>query len=330
MTMQNIRNATLQEIVKPVKPYLERVDEEIRKKLMTGIPLLDETALHLFKRGGKKIRASLIILSSGLKNEIPDDIIEIAAAAEIVHGASLIHDDIIDQSTLRRGDLTISKKWGNKIAVLAGDFMYTKALEIYIGEDRFDLFPTILAAALDMIKGEIYQIEYSNIDIINKEHYFKIIELKTARFMAICAKIGAVKGNMSDEESDILYNSGLNMGYAFQIVDDTLDFMDDFEYPVKDTGSDFLSGKITLPFLHLIENSDKEEKDLLTDFARNPDIERWEIVKQKIKSSKTFDYCIRIARNYIDTAIKYLDFFPSTIYKEVIINLSNFLVERKY
>lgn len=328
--MQLNDNSSLQAIVKPVKSYLERIDEEIKKKLNSGIPLLDESALHIFKKGGKKIRASLVILSSGLNNNIPDDIIKIASAVEIVHGATLIHDDIIDQATMRRGEVTISKKWGDKIAVLVGDFMYTKALEITVSEDRIDLFPTIISAALDMIKGELYQIEYADINTITKDHYFKIIELKTARFMATCAKLGALKANMPDEEVDSLYNFGLNVGFAFQIIDDTLDFMNDIEDHGKNVGIDFLDGKITLPYLQLLEISNDRERDLLIDFAKNPNIERWKIVREKLQSFKIFDYCVEIAREYINKAINYLDVFPSSIYKDLIINLSNFIVERKY
>ncbi|MDY6935766.1 MAG: polyprenyl synthetase family protein [Spirochaetota bacterium] len=321
---------TLQDIVDPINCYLCKVDEEIKNKLKTGISILDESALHLFKRGGKKIRASLIIIASGLKNNIPDDIIEVAAAAEIVHGATLIHDDIIDEANYRRGEVTVSRKWGNKVAVLVGDFMYTRGLDVAVGEDRIDLFPVMVSAALDMVKGELYQIEYSDIDLINKEHYYNIIDLKTARFMATCAKLGAVKAKMSDIESNILYNFGLNMGYAFQIVDDAIDFLNDKKCPEKDTGGDFLSGKITLPFLRLLEISNEEERAYYTDIAKNPDSEGYKIIQQKIMSCGAIDYCRGVAKEYISIALKHLDYFPFTIYKEVMINLSNFFIERNY
>ena len=328
--MQKTEKLNLQKIVEPIKGYLEEVNEEIEKRLNTGIDLVDECALHLFKRGGKKIRASLIILSSGLKNQIPENIATIAAAAEIVHAATLVHDDIIDKSSLRRGELTVSNKWGNKIAVLAGDFMYTRALEIAVGVDRYDMFPILSSASQDMILGELYQIQYSDIDLINIQHYLNIIELKTARFMAACAKLGSVIAGMSNSESDIMYDFGLKIGFAFQIIDDTLDYMDNFDNPEKDTASDFLSGKITLPYLRLLEKSSSFEKDQLTEYARCPKHESFAIVKKMIQSSNTFEYCIEVAREYVRDAVSLLDAFPSSIYKESIINLTTFMIERRY
>lgn len=328
--MQKKVKTDIREILKPIDPLLKRVDDEIREKLNTGITLLDESALHLFKRGGKKIRAALIILCSGLKGRVPEDIIEIAAAAEIVHGATLVHDDIIDQSLMRRGEPTVARKWGNKVAVLAGDFMYTRALEVAVGEQRQDLFPVMVAATKDMVKGELYQIQYSGINVISKEHYFRIIELKTARFMAACAKLGAVKAGLSDEDSDRLYEMGLNLGYAFQIVDDTLDLADEQESTGKDAGNDFLDGKITLPFLHLLESSTEEERKTLRDFFRSPDREKWETVKRKMQDSGSAAYCIETARGYVRKAVSCLDLFPPSLYKDMLLDLANFFVERNY
>ncbi len=330
MFKQNKIKVDLKGILKPIRPYLDEVDLRISEKLKTGVPIIDKGSAHLFYRGGKKIRASLIILCSGLKCEIPEDVIDVAAAAEIVHAATLIHDDIIDQSIFRRGDVTVSRKWGNKIAVLVGDFMYTKALEVAVGQERLDLFPVMVAATCDMVKGELYQIEYSKIDVINKEHYYNIIELKTARFFSACARIGGIKSKMTDSESEILSQFGLHLGFAFQIIDDVLDVIDDTGKTGKDGGNDFLDGKITLPFLHLLELSDLKERDLLYEYASNPDLERWNQVKQKILDSGSIEYCIDRAREYIEKAISHLDYFPNSLYKGIIVELSKFLLERTY
>jgi octaprenyl-diphosphate synthase len=330
MFKQNKTKVNLKGILKPIRPYLNEVDMVIAAKLKTGVPIIDKSSAHLFYRGGKKIRASLIILCSGLKGDIPDDVIDVAAAAEIVHAATLIHDDIIDQSIFRRGEITLSKKWGNKIAVLVGDFMYTKALEVAVGQERLDLFPEMVAATCDMVKGELYQIEYSNIDVINKEHYYNIIELKTARFFSACARIGGIKAKMADSEGEILSEFGLNLGFAFQIIDDVLDVIDNTAKAGKDGGNDFLDGKITLPFLHLLELSDLKERDLLYAYASNPDLENWNIVKQKILDSRSIDYCIDRARDYIDKALSHLDYFPDSLCKGIILELSEFLLERTY
>lgn len=320
----------LKNILLPIASYLTRVDMEMREKLKTGVPIIDEASLHIFQKGGKKIRAALMILCSGLKGQIPQDVVEVAAAAEIVHAATLIHDDIIDGATYRRGDLTVAKKYGNRIAVLVGDYMYTRALEVAVGEERLDLFPLLVAATRDMVKGELYQIEYSNINKINKDHYHRIIEMKTARFMAACAKIGAVKSKMTDDESDVLYEFGLNLGFAFQMVDDVLDFLEMKEITGKDVGNDFMQGKITLPLLHLIESSNDDEKKEIAKMIETPTPENFSIIKNKISKCGAIDYCLKEAEFYVGRALRLLDMFGESLYKETLIALAEFLLLRKY
>ncbi len=320
----------LGEIVGPIDGYLKKVDEEIRRQLSTGIPILDESAFHLFARGGKKIRASLIILSSGLKQEPGNSVLELAAAAEIVHCASLIHDDIIDQSSMRRGVPTVSAKWGSRVAVLTGDYMYTKALGIAVGDRSRDVFPILVSATSDMVKGELYQLEYSSIDRITKQHYLNIIELKTARFLAACMKLGAVRGGMSDAESMDLYNAGLNLGFAFQIVDDALDAAGSAAQTGKDSGNDFMEGKITLPLLHLLEVCDAAERTRISEFARSPRAADWPYVQERIRAAGGLKYCRVTAEQYTAAFNGYIEGIPDSPYKRIILDLAKFLVERNY
>jgi octaprenyl-diphosphate synthase len=327
--MRNKLKPTLEEIFAPIKPHLKGVDEAIPKILKTGIDLMNDSSLHLFKKGGKKIRASIVILSSGLIKEIPDDIAEIAAAVEIFHGATLIHDDIIDQTFLRRGVQTVSKEWGNKIAVLAGDFMHVRSLQTILNNGKSLLVHELLAAALDMFKGEIYQMEFSSIDSISKEHYFNIIELKTAIFMGTCAKLGAMKAEMPEKEGDALYQFGLNLGRAFQIIDDTFDYVEK-DITGKDSGNDFHNGKLTLPFIYLLDTVSKSEKDKLIDCVKNPGNETWEVVKKMIEKYDVIDYCSGTARKYLEQALPYLDIFPASLYKEKLFDLAGYLVDREY
>lgn len=328
--MQKRLKSDLARILDPIDPYLKKVDEQIRLKLSTGVPLIDESALYLFEGGGKKIRASLVILSAGMRVEPSDEAIDLAAAAEIVHCASLIHDDIIDQSLLRRGVPTVSRRWGSRVAVLVGDYMYTTALKVAVGEGAYSLFPVLVAATSDMVKGELYQLEYSGIDRIDKRHYFTIIELKTARFMAACMKMGGAKGGFSNEESDVLYGAGLNMGFAFQIVDDALDVMDDSELTGKDGGNDFFEGKVTLPFLHLLEKADSAERARLVEYSKSPSAEGWGYVRSRIRDEGGVEYALEAARDYNRRFLEAMDAFPSSPYKDIILQLSKFLVERNY
>ncbi len=320
----------LQSILKPIEQYLVAVDEAIKNKLYTGINLLDESSMHTFKKSGKKIRASMIILSSGLNNTIPDDIIDIACAAEIIHAASLVHDDIIDNADLRRGLPTVARQYGPKVAVLTGDYMYTKALELAVGNNRTDLFPIMVDATIEMVKGELYQIQYSNIDNINIENYYRIIEMKTARFMAACAKLGACVAKMDEKQSDILYECGLQLGYAFQITDDAMDYLNNATLTGKDAGNDFINGKITLPLLRLLQIAEKKEKELLIQYAKHPDKQNWDYVLGKATEYNVVEYCIQVASEYVQRAVKLLSVFPDSQFKNVMTELALFFIDRRY
>ncbi|MBN2041408.1 MAG: polyprenyl synthetase family protein [Spirochaetes bacterium] len=328
--MHKKTKATLEEILHPIEDYLQKVDEAIPRILLEGIDIIDDGALHLFKRKGKKIRASLVLLCSGLKGEISEEVVDIAASVEIVHGASLVHDDIIDQTFLRRGLKTLSKEWGNKVAVLIGDLMYIRALQV-IMNDRSGLFaPDVVAAVHDMIKGELYQMEYSNIDSISREHYFNIIKYKTAIFMGTCSKLGAMKAGLDAEERHALYNFGFNIGNAFQIVDDTLDYVEDKDKTGKDPGNDFRDGKITLPFIYLLEKASDEERLLLADCARNPGDFTWSVLKELIGKYDSINYCLKAGEEYVKKALKDLDGFPSSKYKDILFDMANFFIDRDY
>ena len=328
MKSMNKKN-DLSEILNPIARYLNDIDAEIRIILQTGVPVIDGSSLHLFVKGGKKIRAALVLLTGGMRGQVPGGIIPIAAAAEIVHAATLIHDDIIDQSLFRRGYITVPRKWGNKVSVLVGDFMYTEALNVSVADGDPRLFPVVVMGARDMVKGELYQLQYSNLDSITMDHYYRIIELKTARFMAACTKLGAIKAGFSDRECDIFYEYGLNLGYAFQIVDDTLDYIDNPLGTGKDEGNDYTDGKITLPALFVLDK-DKEAASELRTLLQDPEQGKWSRVRDIINGEDSVDYCLDVARQYIDKANDIIFSFPESGFRDILYELSQFFVYRRY
>ncbi len=320
----------LDDILRPIAAHLERVDAAIGEQLRTGVPLIDESSIHLFTNKGKMIRASLIILASGMRGRIPEGIIDIAAAAEIVHAATLIHDDIIDNAEMRRGDVAVSRRWGNKVAVLVGDHMYTRALEVAVRDDNYDLFPELVRATADMVKGELLQIEYSNMERITAERYFEIIELKTARFLGACAKLGAIKAGLPAAEADALKRFGVHLGFAFQIVDDTLDCIGDERSTGKDSGNDYLDAKATLPLIHALEAASGPGRDELVRMCAQPAPEHWPAVREALRVSGALARCLDIAREYARRAVGEIDGFPDSECKRIILRLSDFLLERAY
>ena len=321
---------SIQNILDPITDDLARVDERIRFHLETGVPIIDESSMHLFLKGGKKIRASLVILFAGLNNVINDKVIDLAAAVEIIHGASLIHDDIIDKSFLRRGLITVHSKFGDKVAVLAGDYMYSVAVNIAVKDQDDRILQAISNATKEMVKGELYQIEYAGIDKISQDRYFEIIERKTGRLMAASAIIGAVKSGLTPSECDIVYNIGLDMGFAFQIIDDTMDFDHNSDATGKDIGNDFKDGKITLPFIYILNNGSSKEKSDLKDFISDPEGTDFNMVRDMMHSSGAFDYSKKTACEFAEKAKKQLESLQKSKNRAIIEELINFIVERNY
>ena len=320
----------IKQILSPLTPELEQVDRRIAAHLETGVPVVDKSAMHLFSSGGKKIRASLVLLSSGLRGPVPDGAIDLAAAVEIIHAASLVHDDIIDKSYMRRGNISVPGKYGNKVAVLAGDYMYSAAVNIAVRNNDSRILDAIAGATKEMVKGELYQIEYSNLNNITEERYYAIIERKTARLMAASCRIGGLKAGYGEGECNALYEAGLNMGYAFQIIDDTFDFAESSDVTGKDVGNDFKDGKITLPFIYILEKGTTAQKEALGRFAEDPDSADWDGVKELVRSSGAFEYSVGVAVKYAGVARDKLSIFADSKYLDIIRSIIDFIVERNY
>lgn len=326
----NTQNKTFENIISPIANELKRVDEITREKLKTGVPVIDEASLHLFSGGGKRIRASLVIISSGLFDSINDDVIDIAAAAEIVHAATLIHDDIIDQSMLRRGNVSVPKKLGHRISVLAGDFMYTVSLDIAVKTENTKLFPPLVDATKNMVKGELYQLQYSNIGTINRTHYLKTIELKTARFMAACSELGALISDSGEENRRRLYDFGLNLGMGFQIIDDALDLMHKSRTTGKDYGNDLLEGKITLPVIYYLEKLDEKDKNSFIHEVNNLSRDNIDSLLSLIQKSGEIENAVTTANSYIEKAVSLLEELPDSQYRVMLKEIADFIIYRNY
>ncbi len=320
----------LEVILKPVQHQLDGIRESIDYQLRTEVPLIREGSMHLFRRGGKMVRGSLVILTSALGGEMPEGTLDIAAATEICHAATLIHDDIIDKSFLRRGDVTLSSEWGNKVAVLVGDFMYTTALDTVVRDGNPRLFPVIVAGTRDMVQGELYQLQYSNVESITKEHYFNIIDLKTARFMAACTQLGGEKAGYDEETCLRLYEFGRKLGMAFQIIDDTLDVASDDQETGKEAGNDLRDGKITLPLLHLMEQDEEKIREVYREFGRNPGPGLWEKVRSMVIEAGGIEYSRDLARDYVEEAQRILKEFPDSMAGKILTDMGNFFVDRSF
>ncbi len=321
----------LKKILRPIYGDIKRVNTKIGELIYTGVPLIDESCSHLFHGGGKSVRAALVLLSAGLKEvESPPDVYNLAAAMEIIHGASLIHDDIIDRGMLRRGVESVHAKFGEKVAVLAGDFLYSLAMDIAANYDDKRVLLSMIRASNELVRGELLQLEYSSLDKISEERYFEIIDSKTGQLMASAVEVGAYVGGFSLEDARKLYSAGLALGYAFQIVDDVMDYSSDSKTSGKMSGKDYQDGKVTLPLLYVVEKGTAQEVSLLHEILADSRGDRFSELRDLVEQSGALEYSREMARSYSKKALEVVEKYGSGRYGKIFCELIDFIIERNY
>lgn len=325
--INNTKITDLQKLLLPISKSLENVYQEINYAINDN--LNNDIEIPLINNSGKRIRAVLLLLSNGLFNGASNNVSKLAASLEILHEATLIHDDIIDNAELRRGKPAISTKYGNKIAVLTGDYYVNRALTIIYNLNRNDILNCFIKVTNDMILGEFYQLKKYNLVEYNIENYYKVIELKTASFFAICAKLAAILNNQSSSIRDSLYNFGLKFGYAYQIKDDLLDYTGEKGRIGKNPGNDLKNKKITLPVILLYNKLNNKEKIKLKKVINQDSTKHRKWLVTKIKEFNIDVECNNIAKDYIDKANHSLESFPESNYKTMLQELSYFVLNRE-
>ena len=321
---------SLDSIFSPVSEELLSVESLMRSALSTGFPDMDRCSSYVIDGGGKRIRSALVLLCSGLRGQFPQGVHRIAAGAEIVHAATLLHDDVIDGAKVRRGRPTVSSRWDNRTAVLLGDFMLAKALDIAVSTGRRDLYSPLADAAKEMVAGEFLQSRYSGISEITESIYYDIITGKTGVFMGACCFIGAAISDFTGAECGELRAFGTDLGTAFQIIDDTLDYVSDESRTGKDRGNDYFTGKITLPVILARDRCASSEKKLLAECFGHPTEEGWATVRRIVAESGSAESCAERARDLAEKGISRLGGFPESVCRGILEDLSRFIVERVY
>ncbi len=310
----------LKEIQAPVKDLLEEVDAFLKAELKSNIDLINRVKGSTPILKGKKIRSTLLFLLAGMQHTLPRDLPKIAASIEMLHLSSLIHDDIIDNSELRRGKKTLNFNFGNFISVLWGDFLFIYALNIFSRTNKH-FTDIVLKAALSMIEGQILETENtSNFDIA-VETYFDIIEKKTSSLFSGTCEIAASLNGASPETTKKFYNFGHDFGMMFQISDDMLDIFS--ENSGKDRFRDLKEGKITLPIILLLE---KNERKLVENFSED----KKELLLNLLKKHEIKRLSMRQIKEYHDKCAGFFDGFPASDYKDSLLKLLQFITFRDY
>jgi len=322
--------SSLNSIKKPVENELKAFEPYFRKIMSSKVPLLSIITNYLYRRKGKQVRPLLVFLSAGMNGTITEATFVAAGMIELLHTATLIHDDVVDEANERRGSFSINALWRSKIAVLVGDFLLSKGLLLAIESNEFELLRNMSHAVKEMSEGELLQIERSRKMNIDEETYFDIIHKKTATLIASCLVNGAVSAGAEQAMIDKMYEYGVNLGLAFQIKDDIFDYQAKGALG-KPTGNDIKENKLTLPLIYALSRVDKVKKRRMLSQLRKSKRSQ-QAVEEVIRFANEYggiEYATGRMNEYKDKAIAALESFPESIYRDALIAMADFVVNRK-
>jgi len=324
----------LQEVVKIRQPIIEEMDcfeEKFKAAMASNVSLLNRITYYIASRKGKQMRPMFVFLVAKLMGEgrIEERTYRGASIIELIHTASLVHDDVVDGSERRRGFFSINALWKNKIAVLVGDYFFSKGLLLSLDYDDYDLLKIVSEAVREMSQGELLQLEKARRLDIDEPVYYDIIRQKTATLIAACCAMGAASVGSSKEEIDRFHSFGEYAGMAFQIKDDLFDYSED--RIGKPTGIDIKEQKMTLPLIHVLNKVEKKQRSWLIDSVKqhNTNKKRVKEVIQFVKDQGGLEYSERQMIHYKDAALELLSKYPDNEYKEALANLVTYVVDRK-
>jgi len=321
----------LSQIFEPIRADLEKVDLEFARHVQSQVELIPKIGRYIQTAGGKRIRPAVLLMASRLSGYHGDRAILYAAVVEFIHTATLVHDDIIDDADVRRGRLAVHSRWGNDITVLLGDYLYIKSMALALTHDTLDLVRVLCDVTLKMIEGELYQLTKNGDADISEEEHFDIMRRKTAYLFGGCAQIGGMLGQIDAAKEQALREYGFNLGIAFQLVDDLLDFTGDAQAVGKPLASDLREGKVTLPLIHLLQQSNDGEGSRIvreTIASRSVTTEQWAVLLRTLKEHASIDYAYRRAVEYAERAKKPLYAFPPSSERDALLALPDYVLSR--
>jgi len=316
-----------------VEEKLILVEEKIKNKLISEVDLVQKISDYHVKSGGKRLRALLALGSSKLCGYLKGGRdINLAACVELIHGATLLHDDVIDNSKIRRGKKTPNFIWGNHSSILTGDYLLSRCFEMMVEDENLEILRLLSSTSSKIAQGEILQLQHNGeIDML-EETYLKIISSKTAALFSAATKVGAILGERNNKDKEALEFYGNNLGITFQIADDTLDYNSKVNIFGKTAGNDFIEGKITLPLILLFQQSNESEKEQLQNFF-NKDFrtkEEFSIVLKLISKYNIIPQCYKKAQHFINLAKSSLSIFKESKEKQILKTLTSFSLERSF
>lgn len=314
-----------------------RVDDLIRRRLTSDVVLINQLSAYIIGNGGKRLRPQLALLSAaacGLDCEASDKDAEnpvtVAAIIEFIHTATLLHDDVVDASELRRGQDTANSVWGNEAAVLVGDFLYSRAFEMMVDVQSLEVMSILASTTNRIAEGEVMQLLNVHEPDISEAQYIDVIEAKTARLFQAATELGAVLAGQTSEIRRAMASYGMHLGTAFQIADDVLDYQADTETMGKNTGDDLGEGKTTLPLIYAMRDGSDEQASMIASAIRTGGLEQLPAVLEVIGQTEALAKSMRRATESAEAAVSALSALPASEHRDALISIAHYSVERSF
>ncbi len=322
---------TAKEIFDLVRDDLALVEDELARQSDTAFPAVSEIAAYLLGGGGKRLRPALLLLSANYAGRKDRSAIRLAAVVELLHSATLIHDDVIDSAGTRRGRPSANARWGNHRSVLTGDWLYMQSFQMALEERNFRILDILIDVTQKMVEGELIQLEKIGRIDVTEEDALRLATYKTACLFSGCARLGAVLGRLESEEEQALAEYGRYAGLAFQLVDDLLDFTASAQQLGKPVLSDLKEGKVTLPLIYAMENGHREARELIARVLAEKEFHsvRPETIVSLVHDSGALDRARSLAQDYAQRAKSCLNGHRDSEYARALATLPDFILERE-
>lgn len=309
---------------------MQAVDEVIRQSLHSEVVLINQVAEYIINSGGKRLRPALVLLSAGVFGEIKAQHHTLAAVVEFIHTATLLHDDVVDESSMRRGRATANTMFGNAASVLVGDFVYSRAFQMMVSVQNMRVMEILAEATNIIAEGEVLQLLNIHDADVTDEAYLQVIHYKTAKLFEAATRLGAIINNASAKDEAAMAEYGMRLGTAFQLIDDVLDLSGDSSDIGKNLGDDIAEGKPTLPLLYAMRKGNDTQRTLIRKAIEQGGLEDFSAIIQAVKDTGALDYVRDVAKNEAELACRAIAHLPSNQYREAMVALAEFSVSRSF
>ncbi|MDD5404878.1 MAG: octaprenyl diphosphate synthase [Sulfuricella sp.] len=313
-----------------IEADMHAVDAVIRRRLHSEVALIGQVSEYIINSGGKRLRPALVLLSAGAFGFRGTHHHELAAVVEFIHTATLLHDDVVDESSLRRGRATANAMFGNAASVLVGDFLYSRAFQMMVGVGSLRVMEVLADATNIIAEGEVLQLLNCHDPAIDEGRYLQVIHYKTAKLFEAASRLGAILGGASRADEEAMAKYGMHLGTAFQLIDDVLDYSGEHQDTGKNVGDDLAEGKPTLPLIYVIKHGSADQADVVRHAIEQGGLDELQPVMQAIRDTGALDYTRAQAGREAEAACAAISHLPGSNYKDSLLQLADFAVTRNH